>query len=277
MGLKNNTDGLPFRKMHGLGNDFVIVDARGQCDPVTPGIARAIGDRHLGVGFDQLAVILNGTDGADANIVFYNADGSNSAACGNATRCIARLICTENGQSPINLRTERGVLRAEMAENDQFRVNMGRPELNWKDIPLSRDVDLVNLPIEGSPGAVGMGNPHMVFAVPDVDSINLEARGSQLEHHPLYPAAANVEFCQVLSSSHIRMRVWERGTGVTLACGSGACAAVVALNRKGLTGRMVTVTLDGGDLYIDWRENGVCMTGPATHVFDGVFSSEILS
>ena len=272
-----DTDGLPFRKMHGLGNDFVIVDARGSGHAITPDDARAIGDRHRGVGYDQLAVIGRGTDGADADIRFYNADGSEAGACGNATRCIVRILTDETGQSPVSLRTRRGILAGEKLENGLFRVNMGLPELIWKEIPLSQDVDTVNLPIDGSPGAAGMGNPHMVFAVPDVISIDLAEVGPSLEHHPLFPEATNVEFCQVIEPERIRLRVWERGAGITLACGSGACAAAVVLNRKGLTNRAITVTLDGGDLHIDWREDGVWMTGPATYVFDGVLSPDFLT
>ena len=150
-------------------------------------------------------------------------------------------------------------------------VNMGQPELVWDQVPVSRDVDLINLPIEGSPAAVGMGNPHMIFAVPDVEAIALEQVGPGLEHHPLFPEATNVEFCEVNDPKSVVMRVWERGAGRTLACGSGACAAAVALHRKGLTERRVTITLDGGPLMIDWRDDGVWMTGPVAHVFDGRF------
>ena len=261
--------------MHGLGNDFVIVDARGRADPITPALARAIGDRHRGVGYDQLAVI--GTEpGVDATITFYNSDGSTAGACGNATRCVARVLFEENARSPVSLKTERGVLTVEKAENDLFRVNMGAPQLEWQDIPLAEAMETISLPIEGAPGAVGMGNPHMVFAVTDAEAVDLPVVGPALEHHPLFPAKTNVEFCEVVDRQTIRMRVWERGTGITLACGSGACAAAVALHRKGLTDRAVTIHLDGGPLYIDWQETGVLMTGPAAHAFSGTLSPELI-
>jgi len=256
--------------MHGLGNDFVVVDARGGDNPVSSDVARALGDRHRGVGCDQVAVIVPATD-ADAGIVFWNSDGTTAGACGNATRCVARLLMDESGADSVSLRTQRGILTAVEAGQGLVTVNMGQPELDWRSIPLAREVDLINLPIDGSPAAVGMGNPHMVFAVPDVAAISLEAIGPGLEHHALFPEATNVEFCEVIDAENVRMRVWERGAGLTLACGSGACAAAVALHRKGLTGRRVTITLDGGPLMIDWREDGVWMTGPVTHVFDGRF------
>ena len=260
--------------MHGLGNDFVIVDARGRANPVTPQIAAAIGNRHLGVGFDQLAVILDGIEGANARIEFYNADGSIAGACGNATRCVARILFEEGTASPLTLRTRRGVLSAEALDGGLIRVNMGQPQLDWQEIPLAKEVDTKHLPILGHPGAVGMGNPHLVFAVDNVEGIDLLTLGPEYEEHPLFPYNTNVEFCQVLDRETIRMRVWERGTGVTLACGSGACAAAVALHRKGLTERAITIHLDGGDLLIDWREDGVYMTGGTTHVFTAEFAPE---
>ena len=261
---------LAFRKMHGLGNDFVVVDARNGDNPVTPDVARALGDRHRGVGCDQIAVVVADAQ-ADAGIEFWNSDGTQAGACGNATRCVARILMDESGADRVKLRTRRGILTAIAAEGGMVTVNMGQPELVWDQVPVSRDVDLINLPIEGSPAAVGMGNPHMIFAVPDVEAIALEQVGPGLEHHPLFPEATNVEFCEVNDPKSVVMRVWERGAGRTLACGSGACAAAVALHRKGLTERRVTITLDGGPLMIDWRDDGVWMTGPVAHVFDGRF------
>ncbi len=259
---------LAFVKMHGLGNDFVVVDARGAADPVTPALARALGDRHRGVGFDQLAVIRDGA-GVAAEVDFWNADGSRADACGNATRCVARLLMDASGATALDLRTGRGVLRAEESGGGLIRVNMGPPELDWKTVPLARAVDLDALPLAGSPGAVGMGNPHCVFVVPDAEAVDLATEGPRFEHDPLFPEATNVEFVQVIDRATIRMRVWERGTGVTLACGSGACAAAVVTARRGLTGRRVDVRLDGGTLGIDWRDDGVWMTGPTARVFEG--------
>ena len=271
---------LRFLKMHGLGNDFVILDARPGGEPVTPALARALGDRHRGVGFDQLAVIRNGA-GVAAEIDFWNSDGSEADACGNATRCVARLLMAESGQSAIELRTGRGVLRAEDAGDGLTRVNMGAPVLDWRAIPLARAVDLDALPIETPlgvlPGAAGMGNPHCVFVVPDAEAVDLGEVGPLVEHDPLYPERTNVEIVEILDRETIRMRVWERGGMVTLACGSGACAAAVVTARRGLTGRGVTVRLDGGELRIDWRDDGVWMTGPTALVFEGRLSQDFLA
>lgn len=270
---------LRFLKMHGLGNDFVILDARPGGEAMTPALARALGDRHRGVGFDQLAVIRNGA-GVAAEIDFWNSDGSLADACGNATRCVARLLMTESGQSALDLRTGRGVLRAEDAGGGLTRVNMGPPVLDWQALPLAREVDLDALPIETPlgvlPGAAGMGNPHCVFVVPDAEAVDLAALGPRVEHDPLYPERTNVEVVQILDRETIRMRVWERGGMITLACGSGACAAAVVTARRGLTGRGVTVRLDGGDLRIDWRDDGVWMTGPTTLVFEGRLTHEFM-
>jgi len=260
--------------MHGLGNDFVIIDARLAESPVTADLARAIGERHFGVGYDQL-VVLTKSDAADVDMVFWNSDGSQSDACGNATRCISRLVMNETGQDEITLRTGGGVLSARRA-GDLISVNMGHPQLTWDSIPLSQDVDLIDLPIDGSPGAAGMGNPHCVFVVDDADAVDLVGRGSAIEHHELFPERTNVEFIHIIDRQTIRQRTFERGAGVTLACGSGACAVAVVAHRKGLTDRAVTIQLDGGELQIDWRDDGVWMTGPTTLVFEGVLSAEFL-
>ena len=264
------TSGLPFMKMHGLGNDFVVIDRRRGGAPVTADLARAMGDRHRGVGFDQLAVIET-DDEAEARLTFFNADGSVSAACGNATRCIARHLIEETGQGALTLRTERGLLACEDAGQGLTRVNMGPPLTNWQDIPLAREADTLHLPLEGDPVATSMGNPHCTFFVADADMIDLAQIGAEIEHHPLYPERTNVQFAHLIAPDHLRMRVWERGTGITLASGSSSCATAVAAHRRGLTGRHVKIDLDGGQIEIDWRENGVWMTGPTAHVFDGIF------
>ena len=266
--------GLPFMKMHGLGNDFVVVDARAQDWRISPGLAKAIADRHCGVGFDQLALIGNG-DG-DAHLTFFNADGSTSAACGNATRCIARYLMEETGKSTLCLTTDRGELLARDAGAGQTTVNMGQPQLDWQDIPLIEAMDTLELPIEGGPTATGMGNPHCTFFVPDAEAIPLAEFGARYEHHPLYPERTNVQVAQIIGANHIRMRVWERGVGVTLASGSSSCATAVAAARRGLTGRSVRIDLDGGSLMVDWRDDGVWMTGPTMTVFTGRFTTEFL-
>jgi diaminopimelate epimerase len=237
---------------------------------------RALGDRHRGVGFDQLATINPGTDGADAHLVFYNADGSTSAACGNATRCIARHLMTESGAGDVTLTTDRGVLYTQDKGHGLTAVNMGHPQLDWQDIPLAEKMDTLELPIDGTPTATGMGNPHCTFFVKDAEAVDLEARGAEMEHHPLYPERTNVQFASVLGPDHLRMRVWERGVGVTLASGSSSCATAVAAARRGLTGRSVILDLDGGQIAIDWRDDGVWMTGPTAHVFTGTLTADWL-
>ena len=261
--------GLPFMKMHGLGNDFVVIDARDGAAMPDVDTVRRLGDRHRGVGFDQLAVVTEAAD-ADAGLVFFNADGSRSAACGNATRCIGRWLMDERGLRTLTLRTERGVLAVEDAGKGLTRVNMGAPSMAWHEIPLAQDCDTDHLPIAGDPVATSMGNPHCTFFVDDADAVDLEARGPEIELHPLFPERTNVQFVTIAGPDHLRMRVWERGAGVTLASGSSSCAVVVAAVRRGLTGRTVTLDCDGGRLWIDWREDGVWMTGPTAHVFDGV-------
>lgn len=267
--------GIPFRKMHGLGNDFVVIDARGRSNPVSASFAQAIGDRHFGVGFDQLAVILDCAE-ADAYLEFWNADGSLSAACGNATRCIAGLLFEETDKPDITLKTDRGLLACQNPGRGLYRVNMGHPQLDWSDVPLSTQLDTLSLPIKGDPEALGMGNPHCVFFVDDTEAVDIERLGPEFEHHPLYPERTNVEFVQVLSENEIRVKIWERGVGVTLASGSCSCASVVAAARRGFTGRHCRVHVDGGTLDIDWRDDGVWMTGPTAHVFDGVFTPTFL-
>lgn len=268
MGQKNE-HALPFMKMHGLGNDFVVIDERGIAPRVDESLAVAMADRHRGVGYDQLAVLSDASD-ADVHLTFWNADGSQSAACGNATRCIARYLMDETGQSALTITTGRGMLHA-VDQDGLASVNMGLPQLDWKDVPLAEDMDTLELPIDGQPTATGMGNPHCTFFVEDADAVDLAAQGAAIEHHPLFPERTNVQFASLIGADHLRMRVWERGVGITLASGSSSCATAVAAHRRGLTGRSVRIDLDGGTLQIDWRDDGVWMTGPTAHVFDGVW------
>lgn len=261
-------------KMHGLGNDFVVVDARACTPDLSATLIAAIADRHRGIGFDQMAII--GTGVGDAHLTFYNADGSLSAACGNATRCVARHLMGETGKTALHLTTARGDLFAVDTGDGRVSVNMGQPQLDWRDIPLAEAMDTLELPIEGAPVATGMGNPHCTFFVADAEAIPLEQFGPRYEHHPLYPARTNVQVASIIGPDHVRMRVWERGVGVTLASGSSSCAAVVAAARRGLTGRKVQVDVDGGTLEIDWRDDGVWMTGETEHVADGVLTADFL-
>jgi len=268
--------GLPFMKMHGLGNDFVVIDSRGRGAVTTAGLARALGDRNRGVGFDQLAEIRDADD-ADIALDFWNSDGTRAGACGNATRCVADHVMRGAGQDSISIRTARGTLQARRRADGQVSVNMGQPQLDWAEVPLARQTDTLHLPLPGAPVAVGMGNPHCVLFVPDADAVDVARQGALLERDPLFPEGTNVEFTTLTAPDRLRMRVWERGTGITLACGSGACAAAVAAHRRGLTGRRVVLDLDGGSLEIDWRDDGVWMTGPATHVFDGLLTPAFLA
>lgn len=261
-------------KMHGLGNDFVVLDGRDTPVSMVPKLARGLADRHFGVGCDQIAVISKGAQ--DAHLTFYNADGSLSAACGNATRCIARHLMDQTGQDALALTTDRGTLAAEDRGDGVTAVNMGLPMLRWDEVPLAEEMDTLKLPIDGAPTATGMGNPHCTFFVDDLASIDLEARGTEIERHPLFPERTNVQFVEVGDRGHMRLRVWERGVGVTLASGSSSCAATVAASRRDLTDRRVNVTLDGGTLEVEWRDDGVWMAGRTMHVFDGVLTSEML-
>ena len=270
------TPGLPFMKMHGLGNDFVVIDQRGSEPFVNAVLARALGDRHRGVGFDQLAVIEDDTQ-ADLRLTFWNADGSTAGACGNATRCIARWEMDRRDVGALTLRTERGVLHAHDEGGGITAVNMGPPIVDWRGIPLARDVDTLHLPIAGDPVATGMGNPHCTFFVDDAEAVDLAAFGPVHEHHSLFPDRTNVQVVSVLGPDRLRMRVWERGAGITLASGSSSCAVAVAAARRGLAGRRVTLVLDGGEIAVDWREDGVWMSGPTAHVFDGVLSPSFMA
>lgn len=265
---------LSFLKMHGLGNDFVIIDSRGRDAQITPALAKAIGDRHRGVGFDQLAEIRD-SDISDIHLDFWNSDGSRAGACGNATRCVGRLLLDETSKDSITIQTERGTLLAVRADAE-VSVNMGHPILDWDQVPLARAVDVEHLPLAGDPVAVGMGNPHAVFFVDNIMSIDLPAHGAAVEHDPLFPERTNVEFAEVRSRNEIRMRVWERGAGITLACGSGACATLVAASLRDLTDKSVRMEVDGGWLTLDWRDDGVWMTGPTTLVFAAEFDATFL-
>lgn len=263
---------LSFSKMHGIGNDFVVVDHRGQRDRISSDVARRIADRHTGVGFDQLIEILDSTQ-SDIRLVFWNADGSEAGACGNGTRCAAAKVMDATGSDTLTMETSRGQLIGKTTEHG-VSINMGDPLLNWDQVPLAQDVDPQNLPLDGAPVAVGMGNPHAVFFIDDAENCDPAIRGPIVERDPLFPKGTNVEFASLTAPDRIRMRVWERGAGITRACGSGACATAVAAHLRGMTGRKVWLDLDGGSLLIDWRNDGVWMTGATAHVFDGLLMQD---
>jgi diaminopimelate epimerase len=278
---------IDFRKMHGLGNDFVVLDARREPLAVDAAAARALADRHTGIGCDQLILIEPAPASlADASVRFFNSDGSEAGACGNGTRCVAWLIGQESGaKQQVRLQTRAGLLDAALLWDGSIAVDMGAPRTDWRDIPLARQsntlrADAAAGPLAG-PVCTNMGNPHATFFVADADSVDLAALGPRLEHDPLFPERANIGVATVHPAGpdgdRIRLRVWERGAGITRACGSGACAALVAAHRRGLTGRRAIVVLEGGELDIVWRkdEDGepghVVMTGPAALAFEGFF------
>ena len=266
---------LHFTKMHGLGNDFVILDGRRDPVALDASHARAIADRHTGIGCDQVIVVSPPEDArADAFMRIHNADGGEVAACGNATRCVASLLMAETGSDNVRIQTLAALLNAQSTGDALVTVDMGVPGLAWDDIPLAREQDTMRLSIAAGPlsqpVAVGMGNPHAVFFVDDAKTIDLAELGPKLEHDAMFPERANIGVAQLTGENQLRLRVWERGAGITLACGTGACAAAVAAHRRGLTGRTVTITLDGGKLEIDWRDDDhVMMTGPVATSFTG--------
>jgi diaminopimelate epimerase len=270
-----NAGGHDFVKMHGLGNDFVVLDARATRLALTSDQVRAIADRNRGVGCDQLVVVENARSQlSDAWMTIYNPDGSESGACGNATRCVAWLLMRQNGSDKVVIETKGGLLDGELRGECLVAVDMGRARLDWRDIPLAEAVDTLHMGIGvgplHDPVGVNMGNPHAVFFVDDVNAVDLAAAGPVLEHHSIFPERANIEIAQVLSPERIRMRVWERSAGITQACGSGACATLVAAARRGLTGRKAEVVLDGGTLTIEWLpDDHVLMTGPVAQAFSG--------
>ena len=267
-------DKFPFIKMHGLGNDFVILDSRLGGPEISSALARSLGHRNFGIGFDQL-VIISGSPDADIALNFFNSDGSTAGACGNATRCVASYEMDRLKLDSLRIITERGILNARR-QGDLVNINMGHPLLEWFEIPLAHPTDTLNLPLDGSPTATGMGNPHCTFFVPDAEAVNLESLGPKIENNPLFPQRTNVQIAHVIDTDHIRMRVWERGVGLTLASGSSSCATAVAAARLGLTGRSVKIELDGGSMLINWREDGVWMTGETVHVYNGNLTQEFL-
>jgi diaminopimelate epimerase len=274
---------LDFVKMHGAGNDFVVLDLRSGATAPASAAAIAIADRHRGIGCDQIVLIGPSRTGvADFGLTFLNSDGSESAACGNGTRCAADLLMRERGCDHLALETASGILDCERGADGEISVDMGIPRVHWQEIPLSQASDTLHLGIGAGnvtdPVAVNMGNPHAVFFVPDVTRVAVAEIGANLEHHRLFPERANIGFAEVRAPDRIRLRVWERGAGLTLACGSGACAALVAAVRRGLAQRRARLELDGGALTIEWLPNQhVLMTGPAAVSFRGTIDPSLLN
>jgi diaminopimelate epimerase len=273
-------DELAFYKMHGLGNDFVILDRRSGKLSLSPAQIRRIADRRLGVGCDQL-LSLEPSERADVFMRVYNPDGSESGACGNGTRCVARLVMEDRGGARATIETTAGVLTVSAGARG-YTVDMGVPRFGWDEIPLSEPADTLALdltlgPLQ-QPVAVNLGNPHAVFLVHDADAVPLAELGPALEHHPMFPERANIGVVEVRDAGRLRVRVWERGAGLTAACGSGACAALVGAVRRGLAERAAEVVMDGGSLRVVWNEaDHVLMTGPALHSFRGRLDPEMLA
>jgi diaminopimelate epimerase len=273
----------PFIKMHGLGNDFVVIDARREPLALDAAAVRAVADRRAGVGCDQVIVLEPASNGAaDVFMRIRNADGGEVEACGNATRCVASLIMAETGRDRCTVETRAGALPAVAARDGAIAVDMGAVRTAWREIPLARQMDTLHLELTRGPlrdpVAVNIGNPHAVFFVDDAAAIDLAGLGPSLEHDPVFPERANIGVAEVVGPDRLRVRVWERGVGLTRACGTGACAAAAAAHRRGLTGRKVEVRLDGGPLALEWREDGhMVMTGPVATSFTGVFAPSLLS
>ena len=278
----------PFLKMHGLGNDFVVLDARTVALDLTPERRRIIADRRLGVGCDQLIVLEPPTEReADVFMRIYNPDGGEAQACGNATRCVASVVMDERKTDLVTVQTVAGLLESQktgVGSNGLpvISVDMGLARLDWRDIPVREACDTKHMPVGigplQDPVGTNMGNPHATFFVDNAAAIPLDELGPKLEHDRFFPERANIGVAQLLGEDRLRLRVWERGAGLTLACGSGACAAVVAASRRGLVPRKADVVLEGGTLAIEWlRDDHVLMTGGIAVAFKGELDRSLLS
>jgi diaminopimelate epimerase len=288
MGLMSGSATISFRKMNGLGNDFVVVDARASPVDLTEDEVRAIADRSRGIGCDQL-IALEPSGKADVFMRIYNADGSEVDACGNAARCVAFVLAQETGREEVSIETGAGILKADAKSAENVTIDMGEPRFAWDAIPLAEpfhdttgielQIGPIDAPVLHSPSVVNVGNPHAIFWVDDVDAHDLARFGPLLENHPVFPKRANITLAQIVSPTGLKIRTWERGAGLTKACGTAACAAAVAAARKGLSERRVHVDLPGGGrLLVDWAENGhILMSGPAELEFEGVLERETLS
>ncbi|MEJ0011145.1 MAG: diaminopimelate epimerase [Bauldia sp.] len=278
---------IPFRKMNGLGNEFIVFDARRGPIALPPDAIQALGEPGA-IGFDQMITLERAKNGADAFMRIHNRDGGEVDACGNATRCVGWLLMAEAGTKSAIIETNAGLLRAfDTGKPETIAVDMGEPKFGWKDIPLAeefadtRTIELqigpIDAPILHSPSVASMGNPHAIFWVDDVEAYALDRIGPLLENHPIFPERANITLAHVTARDAITAKTWERGAGITKACGTGACATAVAAVRKGFTDRRVTVTLPGGPLLIEWRDdNHVWMTGPVATEFEGTLDPATL-
>lgn len=278
---------IPFRKMNGLGNDFVVLDARAQPLEISETAAKAIANRKTGIGCDQL-IVLEKSSGYDVRMRIWNAEGGEVQSCGNASRCIADLLFDENETNSATISTKGGILIASKAGDKMVTIDQGVPKFGWKDIPLSepfadtRHIEMqygpIDHPLIHSPSVVNVGNPHCIFWVDDLDVVDLGRAGPMLENHPLFPERANISFAKVVARDHVILRVWERGAGLTKACGTAACATMAAGHRIKIIDAKCKITLPGGDLHMAVRESDghVLMTGPVAYEFDGVLPDGLL-
>jgi diaminopimelate epimerase len=278
---------IPFRKMNGLGNDFVVLDARAVPLAISETAAKAIADRKTGIGCDQL-IVLEKSSGFDVRMRIWNAEGGEVQSCGNASRCVADLLFDENESNTATISTKGGILIASKAGDKMVTIDQGVPKFGWKDIPLSepfadtRHIEMqygpIDQPLIHSPSVVNVGNPHCIFWVDDLDVVDLGRAGPMLENHPLFPERANISFAKVVARNHLILRVWERGAGLTKACGTAACATMAAGHRIKIIDNKCKITLPGGDLYMEVRESDghVLMTGPVAYEFDGVMPEGLL-
>ncbi|VVP67747.1 Diaminopimelate epimerase [Pseudomonas fluorescens] len=267
---------LSFHKMHANGDDFVIVDSRHTPNPVTSQLARRMGDRNRGIGFNQLAVVLD-CDDADARLMFWNADGSPLDACGSATRGAADRLMRESNMTSVVLRTNRGLLTCQRTSTGAISVNMGKPLFDWSEIPLALAMETSVLPLAGDPAACSMGNPHCTYFVEDLKRAEIATIGPAIETNPLFPRRTNVHFVQIIDRAHIRLRIWERGGGIPLGSGSCCCGAAVNGIRRGLLDPCVEVECDGGAVTVQWDGEGpVFLTGPVETIFSGTIGDALL-
>jgi len=280
---------IPFRKMNGLGNDFVVLDARKHKVNLGSEDAQRLGNRkgELGLGCDQV-IVMEPSQKGDVFMRIFNADGSEVSACGNATRCVALIAAEETGRAQVSIETRAGLLTANVEDRDTITIDMGKPRFQWDEIPLAEpfydttgielQIGPVDAPVLHTPSVVNVGNPHAIFWVNNVDAHDLGRFGPLLENHPIFPERANISLAQITSRGSLKLRVWERGAGLTRACGTAACAAAVAAARKDLTDRKVNVALPGGTLVIEWASNDhILMTGPAELEFEGALAADTLS
>ena len=265
---------IPFIKMHGLGNDFLIIDCRENNYKFSKSQIILLGNRNIGVGFDQFVLMYNSDkENIQTFLKFWNSDGSSSSTCGNATRCVADIIMNETGLNEVNIATSAEIIKCVKLANGQISTNMGIPKIKWQDIPLSVKCDTSKLPIDGNPLATSIGNPHCTFFVENLNQFSIYKIGKKTEINPLFPERTNVQIAEIVNESKIKVKVWERGSGITMASGSSACAVAFSAKRLNLTKNSVQIILDGGTVNVDCKKDGIWVSGDIKYVFSGKISS----